>query len=199
MSQLITCQVCETTQENAWYCATCGLPLHVIPAPEAQGGPPEGFEPTRLDDDPFADIDPLPGLELTRHDVVGTVDAEPVPGLEELLELAEPAASSSALLVEIDLLAEIDGAPLPGFEPTREDFERSAAEVRSDRTCPYCGHEQAAGRVCDACGRARERLVRARVSVADDEARVVCRACGGRVKASAQLCSECGQVLRASD
>lgn len=181
MEHQITCRVCETVQPNAWYCATCGMPLHTIPSPEWVDPPPQGFEPTQLDE---ANVEaaPVPGLEVTRYDDVPELASLPVPGLEH----------GSETPPEYELLTPVI-QPVPGFEPTSDTFETTPIDPQAAVRCEWCGYPQASGRVCDYCGRARTRVLRSVEGEGDDESLVaVCGACGAR-GANGRACPVCGE------
>lgn len=199
MAQTITCAFCETTQPNAWYCVTCGLALHAIPAPTAEDAPPEGFEATLHDtsEAPELEVAPLLELETTHYDPALALSTQPLPGLE-------------TTQVEMDGGAEISFEPevIPGFEPTSEDSGDGlvSGPVPRPSTCEWCGFPQSRGRLCNACGRSRTRVLveeqgaKSRNAQEEEHSPRRCAECGSPV-IHGQACRICGasSVPRSSE
>jgi len=67
--------------------------------------------------------------------------------------------------------------------------------------CEYCGHEQASGRFCDACGKMLTRVIVEADDRADKQAgsgprQVKCRYCG-HTQAQGRFCDGCGMMFDA--
>lgn len=185
----IRCEFCETQQPPASTCSQCGLRLKLPPNVLPSADPPieriSDLEPTSSDHVEFIGAGEVPGLELTHFDAAIEVPDAPVPGFE---------TTSDVLLIDLPG----DDSFLPDLERTTEDFERSAPPVGMPEECPWCGHVQPEGRMCDHCGRSRMRVLPPKHRIAptakDDGPRVRCRMCGITVVAAA-LCTDCGQPL----
>jgi len=189
----VRCDVCETIQPPATECANCGmklkLPVGVRPVADAPIEIVEGLETNAFADVGAISLDVVPDLEPTVAARIGEVGFDSVEGFEANLQADV-----------LDLPGEEDDR-MSDLEPTSDVFQRTAGlSAGLPSSCPYCGHVQPSGRICDNCGMSRSRVL-APVPVdpsflmrpAADE-RVRCRACGSSVTIS-KLCSDCGMPL----
>jgi hypothetical protein len=185
----VTCEVCETPQPPATVCAVCGLPLHVPRGVRLVGDPP---------------IVPMPDLEPTRFDEAIDYGSVAIPDLEPTVMEAAPELPPFYLPgfeSTTDQLLDLPGEDpvMPDLERTSEPFLKSAPPPAGQPAgCPYCGFEQASGRMCNNCGRSRIRVLPpepAVKAVSKDDASIVrCRSCGAKVPLF-KLCSDCGMPL----
>jgi hypothetical protein len=185
----VVCEVCETSQEPASECVSCGMKLHVPAGVPLTGDPvverPPGLEPTRLGAAPDLPAWQLPDLETTVLPPTPRPALDFVPGFEP---------TEQSLL---DLPG--DDPVLPGLERTTSDFDRDTPRgpVGVPATCPYCAFTQREGRVCNNCGRSKLRVLEPPPAPgvgASTGEKVRCRSCGTYVK-PAKLCSDCGRPL----
>lgn len=157
---------------------------------------------------PVADppIERLPGLEQTRFDDVLTMGTDVVPGFEQTLQDRAPEVipdyipgfEATATEELIELPGSTPAPMIPGIERTAQEFDRTPpAPTGVPVNCPYCGFAQATGKICNSCGRSKQRFVPSRPesgAYGGDEETVRCRSCGAKVKHH-KLCSECGSQL----
>lgn len=84
--------------------------------------------------------------------------------------------------------------PVPGLDTTQVAEPPASEAPPVDAPCNWCGHVQAAGRVCDACGRQRRRgpAVEADSAApgAEEEPMGYCRECG--FASPPPTCRNCG-------
>lgn len=160
------------------------LPPGVAPVADPPITPLPGLMPTISDPALLMWDEEVPGLEQTIADPVPEVSVEYIPGFE-------PTAPGF-----LDLPGEDD--VLPGLERFPEAEKLMPPEAgRTPRRCPYCGYEQAEGRICNNCGRSKSRLLvgdPAAVAEMMNETSIRCVACGDTVPHRLQ-CVGCGEIL----
>lgn len=184
----VECEVCQTRQPPRTRCATCDMPMRLPTGVRPVADPPieplEGLEHTILDPALLLFDDVVEGLEPTHAAPVFDLPSDPVPGLEQTEH------------EDVLLIGGVD--VVPGLESS-ETFERTTPESAAavPEECPYCRFRQPEGRVCNACGRAKVRLLvgdpDAKARLLADE-RVRCRLCGETVPRQSS-CRVCGAWL----
>jgi DNA-directed RNA polymerase subunit RPC12/RpoP len=121
----------------------------------------------------------MPDLEVTIPERVAEVATEAIPGYE---------VAAEAPVIDLPGFDDV----VPELERTVDEFEKTAVEPGYPRLCPYCGFEQAEGRLCDNCGRSR---VAPKFTTQEQESRTIrCPGCGSQVVWSTH-CSDCGTPL----
>lgn len=190
----VTCEVCETVQIPASVCSECGMAMRL----------PPGVAPTG---DPA--IERMPELELTSFESVEALPAEAIPDLDPTIEAPAPDAPVE-FVPDVEATAHPEGEYSPFDEDPSDDLDsvvpdierttlpfgrRTPAPESQPQFCPYCGHEQATGRLCDACGRSRTRILPNRTGVTEDDLPLFrCLGCGALVPHTVR-CRECGAPL----
>ena len=182
---MVICPVCEHEQAEASECDVCGRDLRAFAS---------------MDDELVA-YEVLPNLEQTLAEPVAEVALEAFPDIERHMLVGTVEVAAAEPVPELERLAPIGEVPFVTLDELTED--RAADDgVRTTLSqgpapCPFCGHLQQQGTVCNGCGR---RFKLSTAVAAGNAARVAamgearrCAACGAPVKVG-ERCSECGRM-----